>query len=41
MNSKEAVQAAAVEEVEKEFKIVNTYVNPIAATEESSNSHYM
>ena len=27
MNSKEVVQAAAVEEVEKEFKIVNTYIN--------------
>ena len=27
MNNKEVVQAAAVEEVEKEFKIVNTYVN--------------
>ena len=27
MNSKEAVQAAAVEKVEKEFKIINTYVN--------------
>lgn len=27
MNSKEVVQAAAVERVEKEFKIINTYVN--------------
>ena len=27
MNSKEVVQAAAVEEVKKDFKIVNTYVN--------------
>lgn len=27
MNSKEAVQAAAVEGVEKEFKIINTYIN--------------
>ena len=27
MNSKEVVQAAAVEKVEKEFKIVDTYVN--------------
>ena len=27
MNSKEAVQAATVEKVEKEFKIVNTYVS--------------
>ena len=27
INNKEVVQAAAVEEVEKEFKIINTYVN--------------
>lgn len=27
MNSKEAVQVATVEKVEKEFKIINTYVN--------------
>lgn len=27
INNKEVVQAAAVEEVEKEFKIVNTYIN--------------
>ena len=27
MNSKEVVQAAAVEEVKKDFKIINTYVN--------------
>ena len=27
INSKEVVQAAAVEKVEKEFKIVNTYIN--------------
>ena len=27
INNKEVVQASAVEEVEKEFKIINTYVN--------------
>lgn len=27
INNKEVVQAAAVEEVEKEFKIINTYIN--------------